>query len=237
MSTGTREHIVRSYDAELTRLTGEIVSMGASAGMQLDRAMQALAARDDVAAQQVIAADDALDAQERRISADVLRLLALRQPFASDLREVLAALRIAADIERIGDYAANIARRSLVLNQSAPVPLVTGLPALAHLAGDMLRDVLEAYQAHDAQAARMVWERDDVLDRRYGGLFRELLTYMMEDPYSISACSHLLFIAKHLERIGDHATNVAENVWFAACGSALTTHEGRHAHGVRIDRA
>lgn len=225
MSTDTHKHIVKSYDAELARLTGEIVSMGTFAGTQLARAMQALAARDSAAAQQVIADDDTLDAQERHLSADVLRLLALRQPIASDLREVLSALRIAADIERIGDYAVNIAKRSTVLNQSAPVPLATGLPALAHLAGDMLRDVLEAYQARDPHAARRIWERDDALDQRYGGLFRELLTYMMEDPHSISACSHLLFIAKHLERVGDHATNIAENVWFAAYGSALTLKE------------
>lgn len=222
MNSTTAQHIVKSYDAELTRLTGEIVHMGDLAGQQLERAMQALAGRDDAAARQVIADDDLLDAQERRISNDVLRLLALRQPFAGDLREVMAALRIAADIERIGDYAANIAKRSIVLSQGEPVPVAAGLPALAALAGDMLRDVLDAYKTRSPQTARQVWERDDTLDTRYTGLFRELLTYMMEDAHSISACTHLLFIAKHLERIGDHATNIAENIWFAAYGSALT---------------
>ncbi|TAM11160.1 MAG: phosphate signaling complex protein PhoU [Nevskiaceae bacterium] len=232
MNTETHEHIVKSYDTELARLTGEIVSMGDFAGMQLTRAMQALATRDGIAAQRVIDNDDTLDAKERQISADVLRLLALRQPFAGDLREVLAALRIAADIERIGDYAASVAKRSIVLNESAPVPLATGLPALATLAGDMLHDVLHAYETRDARAAALVWERDDKLDARYTGLFRELLTYMIEDPHSISACTHLLFIAKHLERIGDHATNIAENIWFAAYGSTLTAKEIQRMRGV-----
>ncbi|MGH8147164.1 MAG: phosphate signaling complex protein PhoU [Rhodanobacteraceae bacterium] len=221
MTTPSHDHIVKSFDTELTRLTGEIVAMGELSAVQLDNAIDALGKRDSRAAQRIVDNDDALDDQERRISQDVLRLLALRQPMARDLREVLAALRVASDIERIGDYAANIAKRSMTLNLSAPVPLVAGLPALVEVAGEMLREVLDAYRNRDATAARVVWERDDQLDTLYDGLFRELLTHMMEDPRSITACSHLLFIAKNIERIGDHATNIAENIWFVVHGTAL----------------
>ncbi|MGN6728336.1 MAG: phosphate signaling complex protein PhoU [Rhodanobacteraceae bacterium] len=224
----THDHIVKSYDAEIARLIGEIAAMGELAAAQLDAAMDALEKRDSRAAQVVADNDDALDAREREISQDVLRLLALRQPIARDLREILAALRIASDIERIGDYAENVARRSMALNQSAPVPLAGSLTALAAAAGEMVRDVLRAYVARDAQAARVAWERDAELDALYTGLFRELLTYMMEDARSITACTHLLFIAKNLERIGDHATNIAEEIWFVVEGELLReSREGR----------
>lgn len=219
--TQCHDHIVKSFDTELVRLTGEIVAMGELSVAQLDNAIDALGKRDSRAAQRIVDNDDALDSQERRISDDVLRLLALRQPMARDLREILAALRIASDIERIGDYAANIARRSMTLNLSAPVPLVAGLPALVKVAGDMLRAVLDAYRHRDDAAARVVWERDSELDALYNGLFRELLTHMVENPRSITASSHLLFIAKNIERIGDHATNISENIWFVVRGSLL----------------
>jgi len=218
MNAGSHEHIVRSFDQEMSRLTGEIAAMGHLAVAQLEAAMAALAARDSVAARSVVDHDYALDAQERRISDDVLRLLALRQPMARDLREILAALRIASDIERIGDYAANVAKRSVTLNLSDPVPLVGGLAPMAGMAGRMVRETMQAYVAHDAAMANAVRERDADLDTLYTTLFRELLTYMMEDPRSISACTHLLFIAKNIERIGDHATNIAENVWFVVHG-------------------
>jgi phosphate transport system protein len=221
MSTQTHDHIVKSYDTEIARLTGEIAAMGELAIAQLEAAMDALIKRDSRAAQRVADNDDALDAREREISHGVLRLLALRQPIARDLREILAALRIASDIERIGDYAENVARRSITLNQSAPVLLASGLTRLAELAGELVREVLSAYVARDAQAARTGWERDAELDALYTGLFRELLTYMMEDPRSITACTHLLFIAKNLERIGDHSTNIAEEVWFVVEGEPL----------------
>jgi phosphate transport system protein len=214
MNTPTHDHIVKSYDAEIERLSAEIAAMGELAIAQLEAAMNALVKRDSRAAQRVADNDDALDTRERDIGHGVLRLLALRQPIARDLREILAALRIASDIERIGDYAENVARRSITLNQSPPVPLASGLNTLAELAGDLVREVLRAYMARDALAARAAWERDAELDALYTSLFRELLTYMMEDPRSITACTHLLFIAKHLERIGDHATNIAEEAWF-----------------------
>jgi phosphate transport system protein len=218
MNAGSHEHIVRSFDKEMSRLTGEIAAMGHLAVAQLEAAMAALAGRDSAAARHVVDHDDALDAQERRISDDVVRLLALRQPMARDLREILAALRIASDIERIGDYAANVAKRSLTLNLSDPVPLVGGLAPMAGMAGRMVREAMQAYVAHDAAMAHAVRERDADLDALYTTLFRELLTYMMEDPRSISACTHLLFIAKNIERVGDHATNIAENVWFVVHG-------------------
>ena len=158
-----------------------------------------------------------VDELEKEVSHDVMRL-ALRGPLARDLREILAALRVSSDIERIGDYAANAAKRSVALNQSPPLPLTRGLNGLAELAVRQLREVLVAYRDLDADAAQRVRESDAELDARYTGLFRELLTYMMEDARSITPCTHLLFIAKNLERIGDHATNIAENVWFLVHG-------------------
>jgi len=228
MTTQNHDHIVKSYDTEIARLTGEIAAMGELAVMQLEAAMDALARRDSRAAQRVVDNDDALDAREREIGHGVLRLLALRQPIARDLRDILAALRIAADIERIGDYAENVARRSMTLNQSAPVPLAGGLTALATLAAELVREVLRAYVARDAQSARDNWERDAELDALYTGLCRELLICMMDDPRSIGACTHLLFIAKNLERIGDHATNIAEEIWFVVRGETLKETRAPH---------
>lgn len=237
MNTPTHDHIVKSYDAEIKRLVGEITRMGELAVAQIEAAMEALAKRDSSAAQHVADNDDALDALEREIGHDVLRLLALRQPIARDLREILAALRIASDIERIGDYAANVARRSMTLNLSAPVRLASGLTSLAALAGEMVREVLHAYNERDAELAHVIWQRDDELDTLYTGLFRELLTYMMEDARSITACTHLLFIAKNLERIGDHATNIAEDVWFVVRGEALKEARARHLPGGESQRS
>jgi phosphate transport system protein len=220
-TASTHDHIVKGFDEEMSRLTGEIAAMGELAVKQLEAAMDALGKRDSKAAQRVADNDDALDAQEHQISDDVLRLLALRQPMARDLREILAALRIASDIERIGDYAANVAKRSMTLNLSAPVPLVGSLAPMARMAGRLVHEAMLAYVAHDAELAHAVWERDADLDTLYTTLFRELLTYMMEDARSITACTHLLFIAKNIERIGDHATNIAENIWFVVRGEPL----------------
>ncbi|HRQ65948.1 MAG TPA: phosphate signaling complex protein PhoU [Xanthomonadaceae bacterium] len=212
------EHINTSYDEELKRLAGEIVRMGELAIEQLRAAMAAMLARDSAAARAVIAADEHIDALELEASHDVIRLLALRQPMAGDLRGILAALRIAAAIERVGDYAANVAKRSIVLNEAPALPHTGGLQALAETAVQMLRDVLAAYLERDARRAMAVRDRDADLDALHTGLFRELVTYMMEDPRHITSCAHLLFMAKNLERIGDHATNIAENVWFLVEG-------------------
>ena len=212
------DHIVKSYDSELKRLDGEIKRMGEIATAQLDAAVDVFQRRDSQAAMRVVANDEAIDALEHEVSHDVLRLLALRQPMARDLREVYAALRISADIERIGDYAANVAKRTVVLNQTTPVSVGRGLPSLAKLANDLVREALSAYTARDAERAMAVRSRDAELDAQYTSLFRELLTYMAEDPRQITACTHLLFMAKNIERIGDHATNIAENTWFLVHG-------------------
>ena len=221
MSIPPHDHLVKSYDEEMSRLTGEIAAMGELAAKQMEAALDALGKRDSNAAQDVADNDDAIDDQERQISSDVLRLLALRQPMARDLREILAALRIASDIERIGDYATNVARRSMTLNLSTPVPLVGSLEPMAKMACGLVREAMRAYVERDAELAYAVWKRDADLDALYTTLFRELLTYMMEDQRSITACTHLLFIAKNIERIGDHATNVAENIWFVVHGETL----------------
>ena len=220
MSNG-KDHIIKSYDDELTRLTGEIVRMGELSITQLEAAIDVIDRRDERAAQHVVANDEAIDLLEQEISHDVVRLLALRAPMAGDLRNVFAALRIAADIERIGDYAANVAKRSIPLSMVAPVAPTTGLSYLAELAATEVRGVLQAYRDRDAERAYQVWKDDAELDEAYTGYFRQLLTYMMEDPRNITPCTHLLFMAKNIERIGDHATNIAENVWYQVTGEPL----------------
>ena len=221
MSSTGKEHIIKSYDGELTRLTGEIVRMGELSVSQLEAAIDVIDRRDERAAQRVVGNDDAIDQLEQEISHDVVRLLALRAPMAGDLRNVFAALRIAADIERIGDYAANVAKRSIPLSMVAPVAPTAGLGYLAELAATEVRDVLLAYRDQNAEKAYQVWKDDAELDDAYTGYFRQLLTYMMEDPRNITPCTHLLFMAKNIERIGDHATNIAENVWFQVTGEPL----------------
>lgn len=217
MTTTPTDHIVKSYDEEQQRLAAEIVRMGEIAVAQLEAALDVVEKRDDNAALRIVANDEAIDALESSISHDVMRL-ALRGPMARDLREILAGLRIPSDIERIGDYAANVAKRSIALNTAPPMPQILGLRALGRLAAEQVRRALAAYQANDADAALKIRDDDARLDAQYTALFRELLTYMMEDPRNITPCTHLLFMAKNLERIGDHATNIAENVWFLVHG-------------------
>ena len=214
------DHILKSFDAEQHRLLEETLRMGEMAAAQLEAALDVVQRRDDKAAERVIANDEAIDALEHEVSHDVMKL-ALRGPMARDLREILAAIRIAADIERIGDYAANVAKRSMALNVSPPLPQISGLQAIGKLAVQQVRDVLTAYRDSDVDAAQRVRDRDAEIDTLYTGLFRELLTYMMEDARAITPCTHLLFMAKNLERIGDHATNIAENVWFLVRGEEV----------------
>jgi phosphate transport system protein len=216
------EHIIKSYDEELDRLSKMIVEMGGLAESQLAAAIEAVTRRDSALAAQVIQDDDKVDQLERDLDNLAIRLLALRQPMARDLREIVAALKIAADIERICDYAANVAKRSIALAQSPPVQLVYSLPRMAHLALLLVKDVIDAYVARDADKAIRVWNRDEELDEMYSSVFREFLTYMMEDPRNIGACTHLLFMAKNIERIGDHATNIAENLYYLVHGTPLT---------------
>ena len=217
MPTQPNAHIVRSFDEERTRLVDEILRMGEMAASQLEAAIDVVERRDDGAARRVIDNDVAIDALEKKISEEVMEL-ALRGPLARDLREILAALRVSSDIERIGDYAANAAKRSIALNQSPPLPVTRGLKGLSVIAVRQLREVLVAYREGDAEAAQRIRENDAELDQMYTGLFRELLTYMMEDARAITPCTHLLFMAKNIERIGDHVTNIAENIWFLVHG-------------------
>src|SRR6266436_8121097 len=215
------EHIIKSYDEELRRLNNAITQMGGLGESQLAAAIDAVMRRDSELAARVVEGDARVDQLEREVDGLVVRLLALRQPMARDLREILAALRIASDLERICDYAANVAKRSIALNQAPPVRPVFALPRMAHLAELLVKDVIDAYVARDAEKAYAVWTRDAELDEMYSSLFRELLTYMMEDPRNISACTHLLFMAKNIERIGDHATNIAEDVYYLVHGTPL----------------
>ncbi len=211
------QHIVKSHDEERRQLLGELLRMGEMAASQLESALDVVERRDDRAAERIIANDEAIDALELRVGHDAMKL-ALRGPLARDLREILAVLRIASDIERIGDYASNMAKRSIALNLAPPLPHTRGLGDLGKLVVAQVRDVLAAYREGDADAAQRVRARDADVDTQYTGLFRELLTYMMEDARAITPCTHLLFMAKNLERVGDHATNIAENVWFQEYG-------------------
>ena len=215
------EHIIKSYDEELGRLSKMIVEMGGLAESQLAAAIDAVVRRDSDLAVRVIEGDQRVDQLERDLDNLAVRLLALRQPMARDLREIVAALKIASDLERICDYAANVAKRSIALSQSPPIPPAHALPRMAHLALLLVKDVIDAYVERDADKAIVVWNRDEELDEMYSSLFREFLTYMMEDPRNIGPCTHLLFMAKNIERIGDHATNIAEDLYYLVHGTTL----------------
>jgi phosphate transport system protein len=215
------DHIVKSFDEELRRLRDQILAMGGRAEAQLGDAIQALAKRDSDKAMRVIESDKGIDALEMTVAQDSLKILALRQPMAKDLREVIAAIKISADIERIGDYAKNIAKRTLQLNQQAPLKPTGSIPRMGELAIKLINAVLSAYANDDAEGLLAAWRSDESIDEMYNSLFRELLTYMMEDPRNIGASTHLLFIAKNIERIGDHATNIAETVHFLVHGKPI----------------
>ena len=215
------QHTVKSYDEELAHLTNIIARMGGMAEAQFSSALQSLAKRDSELASRVVAGDARIDELEQEVQQFTVRMLALRQPVASDLRHVVATLKISSEIERVGDYAANVAKRALVLNHLPAVSPVGAVLHLAHLVQEILKDVLDAYIERDVEKAVAVWNRDEEVDDMYTGLFRELLTYMMEDPRTITACSHLMFMAKNIERIGDHATNIAEVLHFVVVGTTI----------------
>ena len=214
-------HIVHSFDEELTRLANRILEMGGIAETQLAGAIRSVATRDSDLAQRVIEQDREVDALEIDLDTTAVQMLALRQPMAADLRQIVTALKISHTVERIADYAKNISKRAMVLNQLQPIPPVQSIPRMARLAQQLVKDVLDAYVQHDAERAMAVWQRDRELDEFYESLFRELLTYMMEDPRNIPAGIHVLFIAKNIERVGDHATNIAEMVYFLVHGEPL----------------
>ncbi len=216
------KHIVKSYDLELKRLRSLITDMGGMVEAQVGMAATAVLSKDSDAAARAMESDPKVDDMERQVEAFVIRLLALRQPVAQDLRMIVASLKMTGDLERIGDYAANVAKRSLVLQQFSLPYTLTGLSHMARLVQENLKLIIDAIGEEDAEKALLVWRSDEAIDQIYNALFRELITYMMEDPRNITPCTHLLFIAKNMERIGDHATNIAETVWYAVKGEPLT---------------
>ncbi len=209
------EHLVKSYDQELKRLRNMMTQMGGIVETQVALAADAIMQRDAASATRAVEEDPKVDALEREVESFVIRLLALRQPVAGDLRQIVAALKITGDLERIGDYAANVAKRSIVLAQFSLPYSLAGLAHMARMVQGQLKSIIDALGDNDAEKAVEVWRSDQVVDDIYNAIFRELITYMMEDPRNITPCTHLLFIAKNLERIGDHATNVAENLYYA----------------------
>ncbi|MDR7040085.1 phosphate transport system protein [Methylobacterium sp. BE186] len=216
------EHIVTSYDNDLDDLRRSISEMGGVAEKMMADASQALVRRDTVLAQAVIAADKRLDVLQREIEERAVLLIARRQPLAIDLRETISAIRVSGDLERIGDLAKNIAKRVVAISDQAQAQkIVLGVQHMSDLVQEQLKDVLDAYASRDTTSAHDVWERDGAIDALYNSLFRELLTYMMEDPRNISFCTHLLFCAKNVERIGDHTTNIAETIHYLATGETL----------------
>ncbi|MCA1939875.1 MAG: phosphate signaling complex protein PhoU [Caenispirillum bisanense] len=221
MEQRSSDHTVSAFGEELRDLGDMIVRMGGLAEAQLASALQALSRRDSDLAAKVVTADAKVDEMEREVDACVVRLIALRQPVADDLRNAVGALKIAADVERIGDYAANVAKRVLVLNQLPLVRPVAGVPSMGRIVQELINDVLDAYVERDVRKAIDVWQRDEEVDELHTSLFRELVTDMMEDPRNITACTHLMFIAKNIERIGDHATNIAETIHFLVQGTPL----------------
>jgi phosphate transport system protein len=217
----TPEHLVKSYDQELKRLRNMMTQMGGIVETQVALAADAIMLRDAASATRAVEEDPKVDALEREVETFVIRLLALRQPVANDLRQIVAALKITGDLERIGDYAANVAKRSIVLAQFSLPYSLAGLAHMARMVQGQLKSIIDALGDNDADKAVEVWRSDQVIDDIYNAIFRELITYMMEDPRNITPCTHLLFIAKNLERIGDHATNIAENLYYAVKGETL----------------
>ncbi|ONF96377.1 phosphate signaling complex protein PhoU [Sphingomonas jeddahensis] len=219
------EHTVKAFDEDIGRLRGLISQMGGLAEEAIDGAMRSLQRGDLDLAQEVRAADKQIDAIESEVERLVVRIIALRAPMANDLREVVAALKIAAVVERIGDYAKNIAKRVPLIEGEHRIEPISIIQAMARMAAEMVHDVLDAFAARDAKAAIEICERDNALDDFYDAIFRTLVTHMVENPKTISEVAHLLFVAKNLERIGDHATNVAEMVYFAATGTQMAERE------------
>ncbi|MEY4878583.1 MAG: phosphate signaling complex protein PhoU [Pseudomonadota bacterium] len=215
------EHIVKSFTEQLDSLANCVAQMGGLVEAQFANAIEAIAKRDARLAEGAIGTDERVDQLQQSVEEQAVKVLALRQPMAVDLRTTLAAIRIASELERIGDYAKNIGKRALILNREPPIRLTQSLARMGRQALTQLKTVLDAYSDHDAKAAKNVWAQDEEIDELYNSLFRELLTYMMEDPRTIGLCTHLLFIAKNIERAGDHATNIAETVYHMSTGDYL----------------
>jgi phosphate transport system protein len=221
------QHTVKAFDTDIGQLRGLVAQMGGLAEEAIVKAMQALQRADFQLAEEVRAGDAAIDRLEAEVERLAVRIIALRAPLANDLREVVAAMKIASVVERIADYAKNIARRVPQIEGEQRIEPVSILPAMGRMAGEMVRGALDAFGARDAEAALAVLDSDRALDDFYDSIFRTLVTYMVENPKTIGQVAHLLFVAKNLERIGDHATNVAEMVYFAATGIRLADRGGK----------
>jgi len=226
-------HTVKAFDNDIGELRGLISQMGGLAEDAIDKAMQALQRNDLALAEQVRVADKQIDGIEAEVERLAVRIIALRAPMAVDLREVVAALKIAGVVERIGDYAKNIAKRVPMIESEHRIEPISILPAMGRMASEMVHDVLDAFAARDPEEAVRVVECDNALDDFYDSIFRTLVTYMVENPRTIGQVAHLLFVAKNLERIGDHATNVAEMVYFAATGTQMVDRE----RGIKKEQA
>jgi phosphate transport system protein len=230
------EHTVKSYDKELDTLDRRIAEMGGIAEKMVIDAMDALSGADTVLAHRVIATDPRVDALQREIENLSVMTIARRQPVAVDLRELISAIRVAGDLERVGDLAKNIAKRAIKIGAEGRLPrAIVGLRHMNEVATELMKDVLDAYAQRDAERAREVWERDQDLDALEDSVFRDLLTHMMEDPRNITFCAHLLFCSKNIERIGDHATNIAETVVYLATGETMPTERPRGPQETDID--
>ena len=216
------EHTAKAFDIDLQELTRMVAEMGGLAEKQISDSVDALARRDTDSAQQVVATDTKIDTLQHEIEDKAVLTIARRQPMAIDLREIVGALRVAGDLERIGDLAKNIGKRVLALDgEFHPTKLLRGVEHMGALVLTQLKEVLDSYAGHDLQKALAVWNGDEAVDAMCTSLFRELLTYMMEDPRNITFCIHLMFCAKNIERMGDHATNIAETVYYMIEGRAI----------------
>ena len=226
-----QEHTVKAFDEDIPRLRGLIAEMGGLVEVAIDEALDALVRGNQDMADSVIARDKRIDTLEMEVDKLAVRVIALRAPMADDLREVIAALKIAGVLERIGDYAKNIARSAKRVENRKKFEPLTLIPAMAEIAGGMVHDVMTAFAARDPQLAADVVSRDDKVDAFYDSIFRNLLTHMMENPASITSAAELMLVTRNIERIGDHATNVAEMVHYAATGLYLTDRDDRQATG------
>jgi phosphate transport system protein len=213
------DHTVKAFDEDLNGLRALIAEMGGLTEAAIDDAMKALQQRDTTLAARVVAGDKRIDELEARIDRMVVQVIALRAPMADDLREIVAAMKIAGVVERMGDYAKNIAKRVPIIITDARIEPLSLLPSMAQIAREMVKSALDAFAARDPVKAVAVIERDRAVDDFYNSIFRTMLTFMMENPKTITEGAHILFLAKNLERIGDHATNVAEMVYYAATGT------------------
>jgi phosphate transport system protein len=217
------EHIVRAFEEELKTLDSKIAQMGGLAEQSLGRAIDALERRDPALAEATIRQDEMIDRLEKELEELAISIIARRQPMALDLRQIITVIRVASDLERVGDLAKNIAKRAMATaGEQRPSTVIIGLKHIGNTALEQLKNVLDAYSQRDGEKALKVWMSDEPIDKLYNSLFRELLTYMLEDPRNIGLCTHLLFGAKNIERIGDHATNIAEMVYFMVYGKSIT---------------